>query len=72
KVISERQNNPFGAAVDIGAYRPMQNNTPQAVTEEISRRFSAQPDLQKIGISAPILSSEEASTLAQQVRGTQN
>lgn len=72
KVISERQNNPFGAAVDIGAYRPMQNNTPQAVTEEISRRFSAQPDLQKIGISAPILSSEEASTLSQQVRGTQN
>ncbi|HFK4116290.1 TPA: hypothetical protein ACG1U5_004841 [Klebsiella aerogenes] len=72
KVISERQNNPFGAAVDIGAYRPMRNNTPQAVTEEISRRFSAQPDLQKIGISAPILSSEEASTLAQQVRGTQN
>lgn len=72
KVISERQNNPFGAAVEIGAYRPMQNNTPQAVTEEISRRFSAQPDLQKIGISAPILSSEEASTLAQQVRGTQN
>ncbi|MGS1867674.1 hypothetical protein [Klebsiella michiganensis] len=72
KVISERKNNPFGAAVDIGAYRPMQNNTPQAVTEEISRRFSAQPDLQKIGISAPILSSEEASTLAQQVRGTQN
>ncbi|HGY1170728.1 TPA: hypothetical protein ACNVBB_000997 [Klebsiella aerogenes] len=72
KVISERQNNPFGAAVDIGAYRPMQNNTPQAVTEEISRRFSAQPDLQKIGISAPILSSEEASTLAQHVRGTQN
>ncbi|EKN4228987.1 hypothetical protein PXM05_000124 [Escherichia coli] len=72
KVISERQNNPFGAAVDIGAYRPMQNNPPQAVTEEISRRFSAQPDLQKIGISAPILSSEEASTLAQQVRGTQN
>ncbi|EBD6014543.1 hypothetical protein U5835_001430 [Salmonella enterica] len=72
KVISERQNNPFSAAVDIGAYRPMQNNTPQAITEEISRRFSAQPDLQKIGISAPILSSEEASTLAQQVRGTQN
>lgn len=72
KVISERQNNPFRAAVEIGAYRPMQNNTPQAVTEEISRRFSAQPDLQKIGISAPILSSEEASTLAQQVRGTQN
>ncbi|EMW0828984.1 hypothetical protein AAEK53_001740 [Klebsiella aerogenes] len=72
KVISERQNNPFRAAVDIGAYRTMQNNTPQAVTEEISRRFSAQPDLQKIGISAPILSSEEASTLAQQVRGTQN
>ncbi|EDJ1565827.1 hypothetical protein GE932_07920 [Salmonella enterica] len=72
KVISERQNNPFSAAVDIGAYRPMQNNTPQAVTEEISRRFSAQPDLQKIGISAPILSSEEASTLAQQVRGMQN
>lgn len=72
KVISQRQNNPFDAAVDIGAYHPMQNNAPQAVTEEISRRYSAQPDLQKIGITAPILSSEEASTLAQQVRGTQN
>lgn len=72
KVISQRQNNPFDAAVDIGAYHPMQNNAPQAVTEEIARRYSAQPDLQKIGITAPILSSEEASTLAQQVRGTQN
>lgn len=68
KVISQRQNNPFDAAVDIGAYHPMQNNAPQAVTEEIARRYSAQPDLQKIGITAPILSSEEASTLAQQVR----
>lgn len=72
KVISQRQNNPFDAAVDIGAYHHMQNNAPQAVTEEIARRYSAQPDLQKIGITAPILSSEEASTLAQQVRGTQN
>lgn len=72
KVISQRQNNPFDAAVDIGAYHPMQNNAPQAITEEIARRYSAQPDLQKIGITAPILSSEEASTLAQQVRGTQN
>lgn len=72
KVISQRQNNPFDAAVDIGAYHPMQNSTPQSVTEEIARRYSAQPDLQKIGITAPILSSEEASTLAQQVRGTQN
>lgn len=72
KVITARENDPFGAAVDIGAYRPMPNNTPQVVTEEIARRYSAQPDLQKIGITAPILSSEEASTLAQQVRGTQN
>ncbi|EMX0849499.1 hypothetical protein AAF302_000706 [Pluralibacter gergoviae] len=72
KVISQRQNNPFDAAVDIGAYHPMQNNAPQAVTEEIARRYSAQPGLEKIGITAPILSSEEASTLAQQVRGTQS
>lgn len=72
KVISQRQNNPFDAAVDIGAYHPMQNSTPQSVTEEIARRYSAQTGLQKIGITAPILSSEEASTLAQQVRGTQN
>ncbi|MEW5560605.1 hypothetical protein AB1287_10200 [Enterobacter asburiae] len=72
KVITERTNNPFNAAVDLGAYKPLTSNNPQDITKEVSNRFSAQEGLKNIGINAPILSSEEAATLAQQVRGTQS
>lgn len=72
KVITERQNNPFNAAVDIGAYHPLSTNNPQDITKEVASRFSAQDGLNQLGIKAPILSSEEAATLTQQVRGTQN
>ncbi|MDY2222586.1 hypothetical protein RKF79_06930 [Klebsiella pneumoniae] len=72
KVISQRQNNPFNAAVDIGAYKPISSNNPNDITAEVANRFSSQDRLRELGINAPILSSEEANALAQQVRGTQN
>lgn len=70
KVITDRKNNPFNAAVDIGAYKPIASNNPQAVSTEVANRFSSQENLRTLGINAPILSSEEASALTQQVRGT--
>lgn len=72
KVITDRQNNPFSAAVDIGAYKPIASNNPAAITSEVANRFSAQENLRNLGINAPLLSSEEASALTQQVRGTTN
>lgn len=72
KVISQRQNNPFNAAVDIGAYKQIASNNPIDITAEVANRYSSQESLRALGINAPILSSEEAATLAQQVRGTQN
>ncbi|EPO5275717.1 hypothetical protein ACUBZR_003393 [Citrobacter braakii] len=72
KVISQRQNNPFNAAVDIGAYKQIASNNPNDITAEVANRFSSQESLRALGINAPILSSEEAATLAQQVRGTQD
>ncbi|MHB9326375.1 hypothetical protein ACP3S7_02390 [Phytobacter ursingii] len=72
KVITQRQNNPFKAAVEIGAYKPIASNNPGDITAEMANRFSRQESLRVLGINAPILNSEEAATLAQQVRGTQN
>lgn len=72
KVITQRQNNPFNAAVEVGAYKPIASNNPNDITAEVANRFSSQESLQALGINAPILNSEEAATLAQQVRGTQN
>ncbi|HCN4365170.1 TPA: hypothetical protein N6T99_002348 [Escherichia coli] len=72
KVITQRQNNPFSAAVEIGAYKPITRNNPDDITAEVANRFSSQESLRSLGINAPILNSEEAAALAQQVRGTQN
>lgn len=72
KVISQRQNNPFNAAVEIGAYKPLPSNNPKDITAEVANRFSSQEGLRAIGINAPILSSEEAATLSEQVRGTKD
>lgn len=72
KVISQRQNNPFQAAVEIGAYKPLSDNNPQNISTELANRFSSQENLRNLGINAPIMSSQEAASLAQQVRGTQN
>ena len=72
KVITQRQNNPFNAAVDIGAYKQISSSNPNDITAEVANRFSSQESLRALGINAPILSSEEAATLASQVRGTQN
>ncbi|WQY99873.1 hypothetical protein [Salmonella phage VB_ST_E15] len=72
KVISQRQNNPFNAAVDIGAYKPIASNNPHDITAEVANRFSSQESLRALGINAPILSSEEAAALSEQVRGTKD
>ena len=72
KVISQRQSNPFQAAVETGAYNPISSNNPQDIASEVSSRYSAQEPLKQMGINAPILSNEEASALAAQVRGTQD
>ncbi|HCO7840114.1 TPA: hypothetical protein OB695_000148 [Escherichia coli] len=72
KVISQRQNNLFNAAVEIGAFKPIASNNPNDITAEVANRFSSQESLRALGINAPILSSEEAANLTQQVRGTQN
>ncbi|EFD5223884.1 TPA: hypothetical protein ACSF45_004530 [Shigella sonnei] len=72
KVITQRQNNPFSAAVEIGSYKPITSNNPDDITAEVANRFSSQESLRALGINAPILNSEEAAALAQQVRGTQN
>lgn len=72
KVITQRQNNPFNAAVEIGAYKPISSNNPNDIASEVANRYSSQDSLRTLGINAPILSSEEAATLSQQVRGTQN
>lgn len=72
KVISQRQNNPFNAAVEIGAYKPIASNNPNDITAEVANRFSSQESLRALGINAPILSGEEAAALTDQVRGTQN
>ncbi len=72
KVISQRQNNPFNAAVEIGAYKPLSSNNPNDITAEVANRFSSQESLRALGINAPILSREEAATLSEQVRGTKD
>ncbi|NIH44572.1 hypothetical protein HBM95_16765 [Enterobacter asburiae] len=72
KVISQRQNNPFNAAVEIGAYKPIASNNPNDITAEVANRFSSQESLRALGINAPILSSEEAAALSEQVRGTKD
>ena len=72
KVISQRQNNPFNAAVEIGAYKPIASNNPSDITAEVANRFSSQESLRNLGINAPILSSEEAAALSEQVRGTKD
>ncbi len=72
KVISHRQNNPFNAAVEIGAYKPIASNNPNDITAEVANRFSSQESLRALGINAPILSSEEAAALSEQVRGTKD
>ncbi|HBM0491487.1 TPA: hypothetical protein ACG1AG_002464 [Salmonella enterica subsp. enterica serovar Meleagridis] len=72
KVITQRQNNPFNAAVEIGAYKPIASNNPNDITSEVANRFSSQESLRALGINAPILSSEEAAALSEQVRGTKD
>lgn len=71
-MISQRQNNPFNAAVEIGAYKPIAINNPNDITAEVANRFSSQESLRALGINAPILSSEEAAALSEQVRGTKD
>ncbi len=70
QVISMRESNPYQAAMDIGAYKPITGSSPADITAEVKNRAAASGQLQQIGINAPILSREEAANVSNQVRGT--
>lgn len=71
-VIQKRETDPYGSAVDLGAYKPISTNNPNDVAAEINSRFSNSGDLKALGINAPILSQQEAADFTQIIRGTTN
>ncbi|MBH2622915.1 hypothetical protein I5K99_21180 [Serratia marcescens] len=70
KVINQRKSDPYQAATDIGAYRPLNTSNFNEVAAELNNRFSSDEQLKKLGIDAPILSKQEAAGLTEMVRGT--
>lgn len=70
QVINQRKSDPYQAATDIGAYRPLNTSNANDVATELSNRFSADDHLKQLGIDAPILSKQEAAGLTEMVRGT--
>lgn len=72
QVINEKINNPFNAAVKSGLFKPFDSANPDDMTNEIARRYAAQPELRKIDINAPLLSKGEADMLSQSIRGSKN
>lgn len=70
QVISLRESNPYQAALDLGAYKPIASNAPGDITAEVKSRAAATDQLKAIGINAPLLSREEASAISDRVRGT--
>lgn len=70
QVISLRQSNPYQAAMDMGAYKPIASNNPDDITAEIKNRTAASDQLKALGINAPILSKDEATAISERVRGT--
>ncbi|HHK8874963.1 TPA: hypothetical protein ACQZB3_000543 [Escherichia coli] len=70
QVISLRESNPYQAALDMGAYKPIASTNPADITSEIKNRTAATEQLKSLGINAPILSKEEAATISERVRGT--
>lgn len=71
-VIQKRQSDPYGSAIELGAYKPLSTNNPDDVSSEIKSRFASSGDLKAIGINAPLLSQQEAAGFTQIIRGTTN
>ncbi|MQK21631.1 hypothetical protein EI013_25000, partial [Escherichia coli] len=65
-----RKSDPYQAAVDIGAFKPISNGTPETIAAEVKNRFAAQDQLKAIGITAPLLSKQEAQGITDAVRST--
>lgn len=70
QVISQRQTNPYQAAIDLGAYKPITSSNPADITAEVNSRAASSEQLKSIGINAPVLSKEEAASISERVRGT--
>lgn len=71
-VINKRQTDPYGSAIELGAYHPLSTSNPDDVATEINSRFSNSGDLKALGINAPILSQQEAAGFSQLIRGSTN
>jgi hypothetical protein len=71
-VIQKRQSDPYGSAIELGAYKPLSTNNPDDVSNELKSRFASSGDLKAIGINAPLLSQQEAAGFTQIIRGTTN
>ncbi len=71
-VINKRQTDPYGSAIELGAYHPLSTSNPDDVATEINSRFSNGGDLKALGINAPILSQQEAAGFSQLIRGSTN
>ncbi|MFS7308019.1 hypothetical protein [Rahnella inusitata] len=71
-VIQKRQSDPYGSAIDLGAYKPLNTSNPDDVSTELKSRFANSGDLKALGINAPLLSQQEAAGFTQIIRGTTN
>ncbi|MDX6917479.1 hypothetical protein R9X49_20430 [Pectobacterium carotovorum] len=72
RVISLRESDPYQAAVDMGAFKPIVSNNPNDITAEVKIRFANSDKLKALGINAPLLSKQEAAGLSEMVRGSTN
>ncbi|MCC3733712.1 hypothetical protein LLS47_12315 [Rouxiella badensis] len=69
-VLNKRKNDPYGAAVDLGMYKPLSTSSAADVSTEIQSRYSNNANLKNLGINAPILSQQEATGLTQLLKGS--
>lgn len=72
QILTQRLQQPFVAAVKAGFYKTITSANPDDITNEITRRYAAQDELHKLGINAPLLSSEEASPLSENIKKSTN
>ncbi|MFP9228790.1 hypothetical protein [Pectobacterium cacticida] len=69
RVISLRESDPYQAAVDMGAFKPITSNNPNDIAAEVKIRFANFDKLKALGINTPLLSKQEAAGLSDMVRG---
>ncbi|WP_338505122.1 hypothetical protein VRC35_11185 [Erwinia aphidicola] len=70
QVIGQRESNPYQAAIDLGAFKPISSSNPVDIAAEVNNRSASSDQLKAIGINAPLLSKEEAAAISGKVRGT--